>query len=144
MRRSVRHRGALSAAIHGGRLPAIRDRRRSCLLADRLDSSRHFSMSGSFLPDRKIPSPFAGMRRPWSEFFLRAMFRLNLGRAVQAQARAVVAADRDQGGSDSRRRTSAALVDFLFERVRHYVKTVHALRDDVIECSVDRLGSPVI
>ena len=24
------------------------------------------------------------------------------------------------------------LVDFLFERVRHYVKTVHALRDDVI------------
>ena len=56
---------------------------------------------------------------------------LDLGQAVE-NARTIVAAsgfraDPVQSGDAQRR-----LVEFLFERVRHYARTVHGLRDDVM------------
>jgi glycyl-tRNA synthetase beta chain len=55
---------------------------------------------------------------------------MDLGQAVQ-EARAIVVAAGIKAAS-AQGDVQKRLVDFLFERVRHYVKTVHGLRDDVI------------
>jgi glycyl-tRNA synthetase beta chain len=99
-------------------------------VADRLDSLAAFFHVG-ILPTGS-EDPF-GLRRHATavvRILLEGVVRLNLGQAVQ-EARAVVAAAGIKAApiqGDAQKR----LVDFLFERVRHYVKTVHELRDDVI------------
>jgi glycyl-tRNA synthetase beta chain len=99
-------------------------------VADRLDSLAAFFHVG--IVPTGSEDPFALRRHATAvvRILLESHVRLNLGRAVQ-EARAVVAAAGIKAASiqgDAQER----LVDFLFERVRHYVKTVHALRDDVI------------
>jgi glycyl-tRNA synthetase beta chain len=99
-------------------------------LADRLDNLAAFFHVG--IVPTGSEDPFALRRNATAivRILLESEMKLDLGRAVQ-EAKAVVAAAGikvapTQGDAQKR------LVDFLFERVRHYVKTVHGLRDDVI------------
>jgi glycyl-tRNA synthetase beta chain len=99
-------------------------------LADRLDTLAAFFHVG--IVPTGSEDPFALRRNATAivRILLEGLVRLDLGQAVQ-EARAVVAAAGIKGAptqGDAQKR----LVDFLFERVRHYVKTVHGLRDDVI------------
>ena len=99
-------------------------------VADRLDSLAAFFHVG--IVPTGSEDPFALRRHATAmvRILLEGVVRLNLGQAVQ-EARAIVAAGGIKTTSaqgDAQKR----LVDFLFERVRHYVKTVHELRDDVI------------
>ena len=99
-------------------------------VADRLDSLTAFFHVG--IVPTGSEDPFALRRHATAivRILLEGVVRLNLGQAVQ-DARAVVSAAGIKAASaqgDAQKR----LVDFLFERVRHYVKTVHGLRDDVI------------
>ena len=99
-------------------------------VADRLDSLAAFFHVG--IVPTGSEDPFALRRHATAvvRILLEGVVRLNLGQAVQ-EARAVVEAAGIKAASaqgDAQKR----LVDFLFERVRHYVKTVHGLRDDVI------------
>ena len=99
-------------------------------VADRLDSLVAFFHVG-IIPTGS-EDPFALRRHATAivRILLEGSTRINLGQAVR-EARSVVVAMGNkaapiQGDAQSR------VVDFLFERVRHYVKTVHSLRDDVI------------
>lgn len=99
-------------------------------VADRLDSLAAFFHVG--IVPTGSEDPFALRRHATAvvRILLEGVVRLDLGQAVQ-EARAVVAASGIKAApiqGDAQKR----LVDFLFERVRHYVKTVHELRDDVI------------
>jgi len=99
-------------------------------VADRLDSLAAFFHVG--IVPTGSEDPFALRRHATAvvRILLEGVVRLNLGQAVQ-EARAVVAAAGIKAApiqGDAQKR----LVDFLFERVRHYVKTVQGLRDDVI------------
>ena len=99
-------------------------------VADRLDSLTAFFHVG--IVPTGSEDPFALRRHATAivRILLEGVVRLNLGQAVQ-DARGVVSAAGIKAASaqgDAQKR----LVDFLFERVRHYVKTVHGLRDDVI------------
>ena len=99
-------------------------------VADRLDSLAAFFHVG--IVPTGSEDPFALRRHATAvvRILLEGVVRLNLGQAVQ-EARAVVAAAGIKAAS-AQGEAQKRLVDFLFERVRHYVKTVHELRDDVI------------
>jgi len=105
-------------------------------LADRLDSLAAFFEVG-IIPTGS-EDPFALRRHATAivRILLEGVVRLNLGQAVQ-EARAVVVAAgikpaTAQGDAQER------VIDFLFERIRHYVKTLHGLRDDVINAVLTR------
>jgi glycyl-tRNA synthetase beta chain len=99
-------------------------------IADRLDSLVAFFHVG--IVPTGSEDPFALRRQATAivRILLEGLTRVNLGQAVREAQSIVVAAGIKaapiQGDAQNR------LVDFLFERVRHYVKTVHELRDDVI------------
>jgi glycyl-tRNA synthetase beta chain len=99
-------------------------------VADRLDSLAAFFHVG--IVPTGSEDPFALRRHATAivRILLEGPTRVNLGQAVREAQSIVVAAGimtaPIQGDAQKR------LVDFLFERVRHYVKTVHELRDDVI------------
>ncbi len=99
-------------------------------VADRLDSLAAFFHVG--IVPTGSEDPFALRRHATAivRILLEGSTRVNLGHAVR-EARSIVVATGIkaapiQGDAQNR------VVDFLFERVRYYVKTVHALRDDVI------------
>jgi glycyl-tRNA synthetase beta chain len=99
-------------------------------VADRLDSLAAFFHVG--IVPTGSEDPFALRRHATAvvRILLEGVVLLNLGQAVR-EARAVVMAAGIKAApiqGDAQKR----LVDFLFERVRHYVKTVHGLREDVI------------
>lgn len=99
-------------------------------VADRLDSLAAFFHVG--IVPTGSEDPFALRRHATAivRILLEGSIRVNLGHAVR-EARSIVVATGIkaapiQGDAQNR------VVDFLFERVRYYAKTVHALRDDVI------------
>jgi len=99
-------------------------------LADRLDNLAAFFHVG-IIPTGS-EDPFALRRHATAivRILLEGSTQVNLGHAVR-EARSIVVATGIkaapiQGDAQNR------VVDFLFERVRYYVKTAHALRDDVI------------
>src|SRR5262249_54308937 len=63
---------------------------------------------------------------------LEGNIRLNLGKYID-NARNLVSDDGFKGIPDSEKLGRQRITDFIFERVRHYVRIIHALRDDVIE-----------
>jgi glycyl-tRNA synthetase beta chain len=99
-------------------------------VADRLDSLAAFFHVG--IVPTGSEDPFALRRHATAivRILLEGLTRVNLGQAVREAQSIVVAAGIKAAPihGDAQKR----LVDFLFERVRHYVKTVHELRDDVI------------
>jgi glycyl-tRNA synthetase beta chain len=101
-------------------------------LADRLDSLVAFFHVG--LVPTGSEDPFALRRNATAivRIILERNLRLNLGLYID-NARNLVIGDGFKGIPDSEENGRRRITEFIFERVRHYGRVVHALRDDVIE-----------
>jgi glycyl-tRNA synthetase beta chain len=101
-------------------------------LADRLDSVAAFFHVG--LVPTGSEDPFALRRNATGivRIILEGNLRINLGRYID-NARNLVIGDGFKGVPDSEQEGRRRMTEFIFERVRHYGRVVHALRDDVIE-----------
>jgi glycyl-tRNA synthetase beta chain len=101
-------------------------------LADRLDSVVAFFHVG--LVPTGSEDPFALRRNATAivRIILEGNLRINLGRYID-NARNLVIGDGFKGVPDSEQEGRRRMTEFIFERVRHYGRVVHALRDDVIE-----------
>lgn len=101
-------------------------------LADRLDSVAAFFYVG--LVPTGSEDPFALRRNATAivRIILESKLRIDVGSYVDT-ARGLVIADGFKGAADSEQEGRRRMTEFLFERVRHYARIVHALRDDVIE-----------
>ncbi len=101
-------------------------------LADRLDSVAAFFYVG--LVPTGSEDPFALRRNATAivRIILEAPLQVNLGKYID-NAINLVHADGFKGTPDSEQEGRRRMTEFLFERVRHYARIVHALRDDVIE-----------
>ena len=101
-------------------------------LADRLDSIAAFFHIGMIPTGSE--DPFALRRHATAivRIVMEGNRRLDLGPVID-YARAAV---RDQGfkvAPDSEAQGKRRMTEFLFERVRHYARTLHNLRDDVLD-----------
>ncbi len=101
-------------------------------LADRLDSMAAFFHIGMVPTGSEDP---LGLRRLASgvvRILIEGHLRLNLGKAIE-DAITIVSEDGFRAalaqGHDNRQR----IVEFLFERLRHYGRSGHGVRDDVME-----------
>ncbi len=101
-------------------------------LADRLDSVAAFFHVG--LVPTGSEDPFALRRNATAivRIILEGNLRINLGLYID-NARNLVIGDGFKGVQDSEQEGRRRMTEFIFERVRHYGRVVHALRDDVIE-----------
>lgn len=104
-------------------------------LADRLDSVAAFFHVG--LVPTGSEDPFALRRNATAivRIILEGNLRMNLGRYID-HARNLVIDDGFKGVPDSEQEGRRRITEFIFERVRHYGRIVHTLRDDVIEAVV--------
>jgi glycyl-tRNA synthetase beta chain len=101
-------------------------------LADRLDSIAAFFLVG--MVPTGSEDPFALRRHATAivRIILEGKFRIDLATCIE-QAMNLVSQDGFKGVPGFEREGRQRITDFIFERVRHYVRIVHALRDDVIE-----------
>ncbi|MEK7237529.1 MAG: glycine--tRNA ligase subunit beta [Nitrospirota bacterium] len=101
-------------------------------LADRLDSVASFFYVG--LVPTGSEDPFALRRNATAivRIILEGNLRIDVGSYIDV-ARNFVIGDGFRGGPDSEQEGRRRMTEFIFERVRHYGRVVHALRDDVIE-----------
>ena len=101
-------------------------------LADRLDALAAFFHVG--LVPTGSEDPFALRRHATAivRIILESGLRLDLGECIR-HARKIVINDGFKGVAGSEQEGSRRIVEFVFERVRHYGRVVHALRDDIIE-----------
>src|SRR6185295_11872984 len=101
-------------------------------LADRLDSLAAFFHVG--LVPTGSEDPFALRRNATAivRIILGRNLRMNLGLYID-NARNLVIGDGFKGVPDSEQEGRRRITEFIFERVRHYCRGVHALRADVIE-----------
>jgi glycyl-tRNA synthetase beta chain len=101
-------------------------------LADRLDSVAAFFYVG--LVPTGSEDPFALRRNATAivRIILEGNLRIDVGSYIDT-ARNLVIGDGFKGVPDSGQEGRRRMTEFIFERVRHYGKVVHALRDDVIE-----------
>jgi glycyl-tRNA synthetase beta chain len=101
-------------------------------LADRLDSIAAFFHVG--IVPTGSEDPFALRRHATAvvRIVLEANMRTDLATHVD-HAMSLVSKDGFKGVPGFEREGQRRITDFVFERVRHYVRIVHALRDDVIE-----------
>jgi glycyl-tRNA synthetase beta chain len=101
-------------------------------LADRLDTVAAFFHVG--LVPTGSEDPFALRRNATAivRIILEEKLRLDIGSYVDT-ARDLVIGDGFKGGADSLQDGRRRMMEFIFDRVRHYARVAHALRDDVIE-----------
>jgi glycyl-tRNA synthetase beta chain len=101
-------------------------------LADRLDSVAAFFYVG--LMPTGSEDPFALRRNATAivRIILEGNLRIDAGSYIDT-ARNLVIGDGFKGVPDSGQEGRHRMTEFIFERVRHYGRVVHALRDDVIE-----------
>jgi glycyl-tRNA synthetase beta chain len=101
-------------------------------LADRLDSVAAFFHVG--LVPTGSEDPFALRRNATAivRIILEGNLRIDVGSCIDT-ARELVIANGFKGGQDFKQEGRHRVMEFIFERVRHYCRIVHALRDDVIE-----------
>lgn len=101
-------------------------------LADRLDSLAAFFHVG--LVSTGSQDPFALRRHATAivRIILEGDLRLNLRECIE-QARTKVIIDGFKGVTGSDQEGYRRIVEFIFERVRHYGRLKHDLRDDVME-----------
>lgn len=101
-------------------------------LADRLDSIAAFFHVGMMPTGSE--DPFALRRHATAivRIVLEGELRMNLGECID-HARKLVADSGVRGVADSEQQGRRRIADFLFERVRHFGRTVHGLRDDVMD-----------
>ncbi|WP_145976364.1 glycine--tRNA ligase subunit beta [Nitrospira moscoviensis] len=100
-------------------------------LADRLDSLAAFFHVG--IVPTGSEDPFALRRHATAivRILLEGATFKDVGRAVQ-KAQTIVAVAGFKAGSTAGGDAHQRLIEFLFERLRHYGRTVHGLRDDVM------------
>ncbi|MFO0701901.1 MAG: glycine--tRNA ligase subunit beta [Nitrospira sp.] len=112
-------------------------------LADRLDSIAAFFHVG--LVPTGSEDPFALRRHATAivRIVLERTLRLNLADLID-HAASLVAGDGFKGVPDVQELGRRRIADFLFERVRHYVRLVYVLRDDVIESVLKPAHGPMI
>lgn len=112
-------------------------------LADRLDTIAAFFHVGM------IPSgsedPFALRRHATAivRIILEKDIRLDLGQHID-HARTILTDSGITGTPDAHQQGRQRMVDFVFERVRHYGRTVHAFRDDVMDAVLRAASSGMI
>ncbi|NOT22997.1 MAG: glycine--tRNA ligase subunit beta [Nitrospiraceae bacterium] len=101
-------------------------------LADRLDSIAAFFHVG--LVPTGSEDPFALRRHATAvvRIILEGSLRLDLNACID-HARKIVIADGFKGVAGFEQEGHRRVVEFIFERVRHYARVVYSLRDDVIE-----------
>lgn len=101
-------------------------------LADRLDTIAAFFHVG--IVPTGSEDPFALRRHATAivRILIEGNLRMNLGKAID-NARNIVADDGFQAGPLHGDENRERIVQFIFERVRYYGRTVHGLRDDVME-----------
>lgn len=101
-------------------------------MADRFDSIAAFFHVGMIPTGSE--DPFALRRHATAivRIILEGNLRLNLGKCID-NAINLVRADKFHGVADFEKEGRRRIADFIFERVRHYGRTVHGLRDDVME-----------
>lgn len=101
-------------------------------LADRLDSIAAFFYVG--IVPTGSEDPFALRRHATAivRIVLEGALRIDLVTCIE-QAMNLISHDGFTGVPGFEREGLQRITDFIFERVRHYVRLVHALRDDVIE-----------
>ena len=101
-------------------------------LADRLDSIAAFFHVG--IVPTGSEDPFALRRHATAivRIMLESNLRTDMGPWIE-RARTLVSDDGFKGTPDSDTQGRRRIVEFLFERIRHYGRVVHLLRDDVIE-----------
>ena len=101
-------------------------------LADRLDSIASFFHVG--IVPTGSEDPFALRRHATAivRIILEANLRMNLGKYING-ARNLVSDDGFKGLPDSELEGVRRITEFILERVRHYVRIVQGLRDDVID-----------
>ena len=101
-------------------------------LADRLDSIAAFFHVG--IVPTGSEDPFALRRHATAivRIVLEGNLQLDLRPCID-HAMDMVAKDGFKGVQDSEQHGRRRITDFVFERVRHYVRMVHGLRDDVID-----------
>ncbi len=109
-------------------------------LADRLDSIAGFFLVG--LVPSGSEDPFALRRHATAivRIVIEGKLRLNFAQAVRA-AQDVLSGQEVKAAPHAGKGGAPDVIDFLFERVRFYGKSVHQLRDDVMEAvlkSADR------
>ncbi len=101
-------------------------------LADRLDSLAAFFHVG--LVPTGSQDPFALRRHATAivRIILEGDLRVNLRECIE-QARTIVITDGFKGVTGSDQEGYRRIAEFIFERVRHYGRLKHDLRDDVME-----------
>jgi len=101
-------------------------------LSDRLDSVAAFFHVG--LVPTGSEDPFALRRNATAivRIILEGNLHVSLGSYID-HARNLVIGDGFKGVPDSGQEGRRRMTEFIFERVRHYGRVIHALRDDVIE-----------
>jgi glycyl-tRNA synthetase beta chain len=112
-------------------------------LADRLDSIAAFFHVGMIPTGSE--DPFALRRHATAivRIILEGNLRLNLGKYID-HARNLIADSGYKGVADSGQQGRRRIVEFLFERVRHYQRTVHGVRDDVMDAVLRSEGDSAI
>ncbi len=112
-------------------------------LADRFDSIAAFFHVG--MVPTGSEDPFALRRHATAivRILLEGQIRVDLGPIVEL-ARSAVGEQGFKGVPDAEVQGRKRIAEFLFDRVRHYGKTVHALREDVMEAVLRSASASVI
>ena len=101
-------------------------------LADRLDTIAAFFHVGMIPTGSEDPLALRRHATAIVRIILERELRLDLGKYIDHALNLVV----DSGiksAADSAQHGRQRIVDFVFERVRHYGRTIHAYRDDVMD-----------
>ena len=101
-------------------------------LADRLDSIAAFFHVGIIPTGSEDPFALRRHATAFVRIVLEGNFRFDL-RPCIGHAMDIVAKDGFKGVQDLEQQGRRRITEFVFERVRHYVRIVHGLRDDVID-----------
>ncbi|MBH0183699.1 MAG: glycine--tRNA ligase subunit beta, partial [Nitrospira sp.] len=112
-------------------------------LADRLDSIAAFFHVG--IVPTGSEDPFALRRHATAivRIMLEGNLRTDIGPWIE-HARALVSDHGFKGTPDADTQGQRRIVEFLFERIRHYSRVVHLLRDDVIEAVLKPVHHKVV
>ncbi len=108
-------------------------------LADRLDAIAAFFHAG--IVPTGSEDPFALRRHATAivRIILESNLRMNLSRYIN-NAKNLVSDDGFKGLSDSEGQGVRRITEFILERVRHYGRVAHLLRDDIIDAVLKPVG----
>ena len=131
--------GAVSQAIREQYLPrALEGALPETLAGQVLSMADRFDSIAAFFHVGMMPTgsedPFALRRHATAivRIILEANLHLDLGPVID-QARAAVREQGFKAAQDTEAQGKRRITEFVFERVRHYGRTVHGLRDDVMD-----------